>query len=105
MSVPSAVDLVSENIRKKTDSFVNTKLGKIFLSAVLIGPFTFLPTLHVAWTAENIDSLRTLTWPLMVIINISALLGVIHNGDWRMRLVLFLWTFVMAAVFIATIVR
>lgn len=105
MSVPSAVDLVSENIRKKTDSFVNTKLGKIFLSAVLIGPLTFLPTVYAAWTSPNIDILRTLTWPLLTIINISALLGVIHNGDWRMRFVMFIWTLMMATIFIATIVR
>ncbi len=73
--------------------------------AVLIGPFTFLPTVYQAWTADNIDALRTITWPLMIIINTSALLGVVHNGDWRMRLVMTLWIIMMAAVWLAAVVR
>lgn len=105
MSLPNLVDSVSERVAKATSSFVRTRIGKFFLSLVLVGPLTFLPTVYAAWTAPNIDSLRTLTWPLMVIVNVSATLSVVHNGDWRIRLAMVVWVVTMAAVFIATIVR
>lgn len=103
--IPIVVDAVSEKIRIRTEGFVKSKIGKWFLAIVLVGPFTFLPTMWVAWTAENIDALRTLTWPAMVFINLSGWLGVIHKGDWRMRLVMFLWIIAIASVWLATIVR
>ncbi|MEK7661949.1 MAG: hypothetical protein AAB355_00390 [Patescibacteria group bacterium] len=99
------MDSVSARIAEATLPFVQTRIGKLFLSVVIVGPLTFLPTVYVAWTASNIDSLRTLTWPLMIVVNISATLGVIHNGDWRMRLTMLIWVLMMAAVFIATLVR
>ena len=99
------VDSCSDVIARATKGFVQSKLGKLFLSIVLLGPLTFIPTIWAAWTAPNIDSLRTLTWPLMIVINVSAGLNVVHNGDWRMRLVSAVWTLMMAAVFIAILVR
>lgn len=105
MSLQRVVDSVSARVARSTLPFVQTTTGRIFLALVLVGPLTFLPTVYVAWTAPNIDSLRTLTWPLMVVVNISATLGVVHNGDWRMRLVMFIWVLMMAAVYVATLVR
>ena len=105
MSIPGKIDAISGVLASKTKNFVETKLGKLFLSIVLLGPLTFIPTIYVAWTGENIDSLRTLTWPLMIIINSSACLGVIHNGNWQMRLVMIVWVVAMLAVYIATLVR
>ena len=105
MSLPSFIDAVSANIAKKTALFVQDKLGKSFLSIALIGPLTFLPIVYQVWTAENIDSFRTITWPLMVLVNCSATLAVIHHGDWRMRLVMAVWIVVMFLVWLATLVR
>jgi hypothetical protein len=104
-AIPQKIDGVSAVVAKKTRPFVETGPGKLFLSLVLLGPLTFIPTIHQAWTAENIDALRTWTWPLMVFINLSALLGLVHNGDWRMRFVMVVWVVTMAAVWLATLVR
>lgn len=103
--LPNAVDKISASVAQATKPFVENSAGKIFLSVVLFGPLTFIPTLYEAWTASNIDALRTLTWPLMIVVNISALLGLVHNGDWRMRLVMFVWVIMMAALWVATLVR
>lgn len=105
MSIPSIIDSISERVAKKTFRFVQTRFGKLFLGLALIGPLTFIPTVYMAWTAPNIDSLRTLTWPLMTVVNISVLLGAMHNGDWRIRLVFFIWVLAMVAVYVATLVR
>lgn len=105
MTIPHFVDRASNKVAKATTPFIQTGLGKVFLSLVLFGPLTFLPTIYCAWTAPNIDSFRTLTWPLMIVVNTSATLGVIHNGNWQMRVAMILWTLVMAAIFLATIVR
>lgn len=104
-TIPHKVDSISATVARKTKPFVDTMPGKLFLSLVLVGPFTFIPTILQAWTAENIDALRTWTWPLMTMINISALLGLVHNGDWRMRFVMVMWVVTMAAVWLATLVR
>lgn len=104
-AIPQRIDDVSAVMATWTKPFVETILGKFFLSLVLLGPLTFIPTIHQAWTAENIDALRTWTWPLMTFINLSALLGLVHNGDWRMRFVMVMWVIVMAAVWLATLVR
>lgn len=103
--IPRVVDAASAVVARKTERFVESWLGKLFLGIVLVGPLTFLPTIWAAWTEPNIDSLRTLTWPLMIVVNISATLALAHNGDWRMRLVMFIWILAMVAVYLATLVR
>lgn len=85
--------------------FIKSKGGQMFLSIVLFGPLTFIPTVWTAWMEPNIDALRTPTWPLMIIVNLAATLSVAHRGDWRMRLVSAIWIAMMLAVFIATVVR
>ena len=105
MSIPDRVNMINGVLADKTKKFVETKLGKLFLMGVLLGPFTFIPTVYVVWTAPNIDSFRTATWPLMIIVNISGLLGVIHDGNWQMRIVLVLWIVMMLAVYVAILVR
>jgi len=99
------VDSVCDRIAVNTTPFVQSRFGKAFLSLVLIGPFTFIPTIYEAWTAPNIDSLRTSTWPLMILINVSATMSLIHKGSWYMRLVQAMWVIACAAIYIATIVR
>lgn len=104
-TIPTHINTVSAAVAKKTKPFVETWPGKLFLSIMLLGPLTFIPTIYQAWTAENIDALRTWTWPLMTFINLSTLLGVIHNGDWRTRFVMVVWVLTMASVWIATVIR
>jgi len=89
----------------KTTEFIKSRLGKIFLNIMLVGPFTFLPTVWQAWTAPDIEVLRTLTWPMMVIINMSTYVALSHNGDWRTRTVIILWILVLILVWLATVVR
>jgi len=103
--IPNSVDVFSEWIALKTTSFVQMRLGKLFLAVILIGPITFIPTMYQAWTAPDIDALRTATWPLMIVVNISAYLGVAHKGDWRLRLTMIIWVLVMIVVWSATLVR
>lgn len=105
MTIPRRVDALSAWLRELTLPFIQTKPGKLFLSLVLVGPLTFIPTVYNVWTAENIDAFRSLTWPLMVIVNASATVGLAHKGDWQMRLAMIFWTIIMAAICIATIVR
>ena len=103
--VPNAVDVFSEWTAKVTTQFIKTYIRKIFLAIVLVGPITFLPTMYQAWTAPDIDALRTSTWPLMILVNISAFVGVAHQGDWRLRLTMIIWTLVMIIIWLATLIR
>lgn len=105
MSIARVVNSASERLAEITLPFTKTKSGKLFLSLVLVGPITFLPTVYNVWTMENIDAFRSPTWPLMVIINASATIGLAHKGDWQMRLAMIFWTAVMLSICIATIVR
>lgn len=103
--IPHWIDSKSKNIAEVTRPFIESKIGKQFQNVVLLGPLTFIPTILTAWTDPNIDSLRTATWPLMVAVNASAFLLVVHEGNWRMRLVSVVWIIVVALVWLATIFR
>ena len=92
-------------ISKKTKNFIQTKIGKCFLLVIFVGPITFIPTLWEAYVAPNIDALRTPTWPLMILVNISVYVSLSHNGDWRTRTVMLLWIIIMALIWLATIIR
>ena len=92
-------------MRFLTDGFIKTLVGKVFLGLALVGPLTFIPTVWIAFTAENIDALRTLTWPMMVVVNFAVLAGLCHNGDWRTRLSLVMWIVLTFLVWLATIIR
>ena len=98
-------ELLVSFIKALTAPFINTRLGQLFLSLSMVGPLTFIPTAWEAWFAPNIDALRTLTWPMMVIINISVLVAVCYNGDWRVRLSLVMWIILMFLVWLATVFR
>ncbi len=98
-------DSVALKIAEATKGFVATRAGKIFLGLSLVGPVTFLPTVWEAWTASNIDALRTLTWPLMAVVNIAVLVSVCHNGVWHLRLCMAIWVVLMLLIWAATLVR
>lgn len=104
-SIPILVNTVSAKVKEQTQGFVESTTGRIFLMLIFIGPLTFVPTLWEVWTAPNIDAFRTLTWPALIVVNIASLLALVHNGDWRMRLIVFIWTIIFALVFLATLVR
>lgn len=97
--------LLVKFLKTLTSRFIHTKLGQLFLSLSLAGPFTFLPTVWEAWFAPNIDALRTLTWPLLIIINCSVLLALCYNGDWRIRLSIVMWIFLTFLVSLAAVLR
>jgi hypothetical protein len=103
--IPRTINAIAENVAKTTRPLTEHVLGKLFLLTVLVGPATFIPTLWEAMTAPNIDVLRTSTWPMMTMINIAGFISVCHRGDWRMRLVTFLWVLMTATLTIVTIVR
>ena len=103
--IPCFIDALSDKVANATKPFIESKSGKIFQSIVLLGPLTFIPTIYTAWTAPNIDSLRTLTWPLMIVVNVSASLLLMHDGNWRMRLVSVAWIIVVALVYLAVLTR
>jgi hypothetical protein len=98
-------ELLVSFIKTLAGNFINTKPGKIFLSLVLVGPLTFIQTAWEAWFAPNIDALRTLTWPMLVIINLSVLVALCYNGDWRTRLSMVMWIILMLLVWLATVFR
>lgn len=104
-AIPQRIDNVSAAVARKTKPFVETYWGRIFLSLALLGPITFLPLVLQAWTATNIDAFRTWAWPFTLITASSSLLGLIHNGDWRMRLVTTVWVVVFTSIWLATLVR
>lgn len=103
--IPGYINSISEKVAIVTKPFVKSKIGILFQSIVLFGPFTFIPTIYTAWTASNIDSLRTSTWPLMIVVNSSGFLLVVHEGNWRMRLVSVIWIITMTLVYLATVIR
>lgn len=105
MSIPRLVDSLSEHVAGLTKGLVQTRFGRLLQLLVLAGPIIFVPTIWAAWTEPNIDALRTITWPAMFFINAATLLGLVHNGDWRTRLAMFVWIIEMAAVWAATLVR
>lgn len=105
MFIQQIMDGFAAQVAKLTTAFVKTKAGQIFLSLSLVGPVTFLPTVWEAWTAPNIDAFRTLTWPMMIVVNTSVFVSVCHNGDWRVRLSMILWIILMALVWAATVFR
>jgi hypothetical protein len=105
LGVSTRVDFLSAKVQRSTKSFIETRFGQGFLSLAIVGPLTFIPTVYGAWTADNIDALRTITWPMMTVVNISVFVGVCHCGDWRMRLSVILWTLISLLVWLATIVR
>lgn len=92
-------------IKATTSRFIETRLGKLFLGLPLVGPLTLIPTVWEAWFASNIDALRTLTWPTMMIVNFSVLVALCYNGDWRIRLSMVMWNLVIFPVFLATVFR
>ena len=94
-----------DDLGERWSPFAQTRIGKIFLNLVLLGPVSFLPTLWEAWTAPNIDVLRTLTWPFLFVINLSALYGLLLQGTWQNRLMLGIWTGIMFVMTLAILVR
>ena len=98
-------ELLISLVKTLTRRFIDTRLGQLFLSLSLVGPLTFIPTVWEAWFAPNIDALRTLTWPMLVVVNISVLVALCYNGDWRVRLSIVMWTVLMFLVWLATVFR
>ncbi len=102
---PELVDAICARIALFTEGFVNSTIGNLLLAIVLFGPVAFLPQVWRAWTAPDIDALRTPTWSLLLFVNVASFLCVVHNGDWRTRLAGFLWVIETFAICLAIHVR
>ena len=98
-------DYLVRVLKAATHTFIHTRRGKAFLWLALVGPLTFIPTVWQAWTAENIDALRTFTWPMLAVVNCSVLVGLCYNGDWRLRFSLVAWIILTLLVWLAAIIR
>lgn len=70
-----------------------------------LGPLTFVPTVWNAWTLENIDALRVLTWWQMTVINLIMFFTLCHVGSWQLRLLTLVWVITMSLVALAVFVR
>ncbi len=105
--IPTIVNDFSDFVATKTKCLVSTNSGKYCLRIiVLFGPIFFLPTLWIAWTAENIDLLRTSTWPLLLLVHIASfILLACHESDWCVRLCTIVWFLITLMIVIAIIVR
>jgi len=103
--IASAEGWVANTVAFKTKDFVKTLPGRILLSLMFLGPIAFLPTIWQAWTAADIDSLRTMTWPIMITLNMITYIALSPNSDPRPRLVLLLWALSGLLIWIATLVR
>ncbi|MCB9810989.1 hypothetical protein H6777_02465 [Candidatus Nomurabacteria bacterium] len=103
--IPDLVDLFAEKVREKLSDFVNTRVGQWFMSLPLLGPVIFLPVQWTAWTTENIAEFQDITWPLMIVSNISVFIGLCFNGDWRLRLSLIFWIQTMVSITLAGWIR
>ena len=98
-------DILVSTVKILTVRFINTKLGQVFLSLSILGPLTFIPMVWEAYFAPDIEALRTLTWPMLVIINVSVLTALCYNGDWRIRLSMVMWIILMFLMWLATVLR
>ncbi|MBY0473396.1 hypothetical protein K2Q00_03940 [Patescibacteria group bacterium] len=104
--VSAAFDSFHEWVARKTGSYLETKTGKLILSSLIfLGPIMFLPTIYLAWTAENIEVLRTPTWLTNTVVNFAFWLSLARKGDWQTRLSMIIWVILMAAITLATWIR
>src|SRR4051812_13728257 len=103
--IPCFVDSTCDKVAGHTRSFIESWLGKMFLFLYLAGPVAFLPQVWKAWTAPNIDALRTPTWPLFLLINVAGFIMLCHNGNWRMRLSSMIYSTLILSINIALLVR
>ena len=100
------MDRIATIVAAATRPIINSKVGQTLLTLLIfIGPLTFLPTLWQAWTNPNIDVFRTLTWPAMAAIDLAMFVSLCHKGENNMRVVMLVWTLMMAGVWLATLVR
>lgn len=104
--IAKGFDAFHEWVAKHTGPFLETKAGKFILSSLIfLGPVMFLPTIYNAWTMENIDALRTLTWPTNMLVNFAFWLSLARKGDWATRLSMIVWVIEMTAITVAIYVR
>jgi hypothetical protein len=99
------VNAFCETLTRETEWIRNSILGKILNWSILLGPFTFLPTLVSALILPNIEALQTSTWGLMTVVNIGGALSLAKNGEWIMRLVGLMWVVQMAIITLVVFVR
>lgn len=105
-SIPAAVTFCADRLAHVTQFLHENKYTRfVTATMVLFAPFTLAPTVHEAWTADNIDALRTLTWPLLTIVQVATLIPVCHKGTWDIQLSTFIGVLLLAAIWLAVLIR
>ena len=105
MLIQRAVDSVFDKVGHSTKSFMSGTGGKIVNIIIILSPLTFLPTLYAAFTADNIDAMRNLTWPLFILTNLCACMSLAQQGNWVMRLVQSSWVLIFIIMTAVIVVR
>ena len=100
----NAVNSFSEKVRVKTSGFVKTRAGQRFLSLPLLGPIVFLPIQVSAWKSGEIGAYELFSWIVMIVINLSTLVSLCHNGEWRTRLSMIGWVLTMVSIALSGII-
>ena len=99
-------EIFAAKVARLTSDFANSRKGeKFFFLVMLIGPLTFLPTVYQALFGENIEALRTATWPLMIVINGVSYVSLANKGHWSLRVVILIWVVMMLIITTAIIIR
>jgi len=78
---------------------------KIEYLLIFLAPAMFLPTIWEAYSAPNIEALKTVTWPAAVITNVFAFISLSHKGSNVLRWQMLAWILEMAAMCIAIVIR
>jgi hypothetical protein len=100
------MDQFAKFVARLTEPLTQSRVGQLLISLIIfIGPISFLPTVWEAWTNPNISGFRTLTWPVMVIVNVVVFISLCHNGENKLRWNMVVWVALMGAVWLATLVR
>lgn len=105
--IPVFINNISNNVANKTSNIVSTKYGNHYLRIiVMLGPAFFVPTIWEVWTANNIETFKTLTWPLMLLVHVASFVILSHNkSDWCVRLCTILWFLMTVTIVLAIIFR
>lgn len=104
--LPLYVNNFSEAVVNITDGLVDGKFGFCLRFVVILGPVFFVPTVWKVWTYDNIESFRSVTWPLMLVVHIAGFIILCHNkSDWCIRFCTIIWFLMTSLIVLAINVR
>ncbi len=102
----STMNSIAEYVAQATTKMVHHRFyAKIEYFIIFLSPAMFLPTIWEAYTAPNIDALKTVTWPAAVTTNLFAFIALAHKGSNVLRWQMLVWIVEMVAMCIAIVIR